>query len=144
MDSYADTGFLISLYINEATTATASLAVQNVTESLPLISLGFLELRNALHLAVFRNQIRESVRRAAWQAIERDIRNGIFTSARVEPETLHEKAAELADKHGAITGTRTLDLIHVAAAILLGANQLLSFDHRQRNLAMREGLHVLP
>jgi hypothetical protein len=144
MDYYADTGFLISLYINETTTVSANSALQAVTQPLPLIPLGLLELRNALYLAVFRKQIQERIRRAAWQTIERDIRSGIFTRAQLDPDRLYEKAAELADKHSATAGTRTLDLIHVAAAILIGANQLLSFDHRQRNLAMGEGLQVLP
>jgi len=144
MDCYADTGFLISLYLSEATTAAASSVVQTITEPLPLIPLGFLELRNALYLAVFRKQIAEAIRQAAWQTIERDIRNGIFTNARLDPERLYETAAELADKHSATVGTRTPDLIHVAAAILLRTNQLLSFDHRQRTVATREGLRVLP
>jgi predicted nucleic acid-binding protein len=39
---------------------------------------------------------------------------------------------------------RTLDLIHVAAALLLGANVRLSFDNRQRKVAAREGITALP
>jgi predicted nucleic acid-binding protein len=144
MDSYADTGFLISLYINETTTAAASSVVQTITGPLPLTSVGFLELRNALYLAVFRKQISEAIRRAAWQTIGRDMRTGIFTTARLDSDKLHARAAELADKHSATAGTRTLDLIHVAAAILLGKKQLLSFDNRQRTVATREGLRVLP
>jgi predicted nucleic acid-binding protein len=144
MDYYADTGFLISLYINETTTTAANSAVQAVTQPLPLIPLGFLELRNALYLAVFRKQIQEQIRRAAWQTIERDIRSGIFTRAQLDPDRLHEKAADLADKHSATVGTRTLDLIHVAAALLLGSKLFLSFDNRQRNVAKREGLGILP
>jgi len=144
MDSYADTGFLISLYINETTTVAASSVAQNVTGPLPLISLGFLELHNALYLAVFRKQISEAIQRAAWQTIDRDIRNGILMNARVDSDRLYGKAAELADKHSITAGTRTLDLIHVAAASLLGVKQLLSFDNRQRVVATREGLRVLP
>ena len=144
MDSYADTGFLISLYLNESTTAAANSVVQTSIGPLPLTSLGFLELRNALYLAVFRRQISEAIRRAAWQTIEHDIRNGIFMNARVDSDRLYGKAAELADKHSATAGTRTLDIIHVAAAILLGTKQLFSFDNRQRTVATREGLRVFP
>jgi predicted nucleic acid-binding protein len=143
MDYYADTGFLISLYINETTTIAANSAIKAVTQPLPLIPIGFLELRNALYLAVFRKQIQERIRRAAWQTIERDIRDGVFIKAQLDPDRLHDKAVELADKHSATAGTRTLDLIHVAAAILLGAKSFLSFDNRQRNVAKREGLGIL-
>jgi hypothetical protein len=57
---------------------------------------------------------------------------------------LHEKAAQLAQKYTAIFGTRPMDLLHIAAAILLGASQLLSFDERQRQAAKREGLKLRP
>jgi hypothetical protein len=43
MKSYADTGFLVSLYLNEATTTVANAAVQTVRQPLPLIPPGFLE-----------------------------------------------------------------------------------------------------
>ena len=109
-----------------------------------MIPLGFLELRNALYLAVFRKQIQEGIQRAAWQTIERDIRNGVFIRAQLDPDRLHDKAAELADKHSATAGTRTLDIIQVAAALLIGAKLFLSFDNRQRNVAKREGLGILP
>jgi predicted nucleic acid-binding protein len=144
MKSYADTGFLVSLYINETTTAAANIAVQAVRHPLPLIPLAYLELRNALLLAVFRKQISEATRQAAWRRVELDIRNGIYLEATVSQLDLHEKAAQLAEKYTGSLGTRTLDLLHLAAANLLGARQLLSFYERQRQAAKREGLKVLP
>lgn len=144
MKSYADTGFLVSLYINETTTTAANIAVQVVRHPLPLIPLAYLELRNALLLAVFRKQINEATRQAAWRRVELDIRNGIYLEATVSQLDLHEKAAQLAEKYTGSLGTRTLDLLHLAAANLLGARQLLCFDERQRQAAKREGLKVLP
>ena len=144
MKSYADTGFLVSLYINETTTTAANIAVQVVRRPLPLIPLAYLELRNALLLAVFRKQISEATRQAAWRRVELDIRNGIYLEATVSQLDLHEKAAQLAEKYTGSFGTRTLDLLHLAAADLLGARQLLSFDERQRQAAKGEGLKVLP
>ena len=40
--------------------------------------------------------------------------------------------------------TRTLDALHVAAALLLEAKTLASFDDRQRRLAASVGLQLLP
>jgi predicted nucleic acid-binding protein len=40
--------------------------------------------------------------------------------------------------------SRSLDLMHVAAAILLGAETFLSFDGRQKQVAEAEGLLVRP
>ena len=144
MKSYADTGFLVSLYLNEATTAAANAAVRTVRQPLPLIPLGFLELRNALYLAVLRKQISEATRAAAWKRVELDLKNGIYIEAPIGQLDLHEKAAQLTQKYTAIFGTRTLDLLHIAAAILLGAGQFLSFDERQRQAAKREGLKLRP
>jgi PIN domain len=144
MKSYADTGFLVSLYLNEATTITANAAAQAVRQPLPMIPLGFLELRNAFYLAVFRKQITEATCQTAWRRVELDIRNGIYIETAIGQLDLHEKAAQLAQKYTGSIGTRTLDLLHLAAAILVGARQLLSFDERQREAAQREGLRVRP
>src|SRR4029077_14126050 len=144
MKSYADTGFLVSLYINEKTTIAANIAVKVLRRPLPLIPLAYLELRNALHLTVFRKQITKATRQAAWRRIELDIRNGIYVEAAISQLDLHEKAAQLAEKYTGSLGTRTLDLLHRAAAILLKARHLLSFDEQQRQAAKREGLKVLP
>ena len=39
-------------------------------------------------------------------------------------------------------GHRTLDVLHVATAVHLGARRFLTFDDRQRNLARHAGLEV--
>jgi predicted nucleic acid-binding protein len=101
-------------------------------------------LRYAFYLAVSRKQICEATRAAAWQRVELDIKNGIYIEAPIGQLDLHEKAAQLAQRYTATFGTRTLDLLHIAAAILVGANQLLSFDERQRQAAKREGLELRP
>ena len=41
-------------------------------------------------------------------------------------------------------GTRSLDLMHVAAAMILEAGLFLSFDERQRKAAEAEGLRTEP
>ncbi len=57
------------------------------------------------------------------------------------PEMLVE-AERLSARHSEALGTRTLDILHVAAALVLGATQLLTFDDRQAGLARDVGLHV--
>jgi predicted nucleic acid-binding protein len=144
MKSYADSGFLISLYLNETMTAAANAVMQTLRQPLPLIPLGLLELQNALQLAVFRKQITEATSKAAWRRVELDLRNNVYDQTSVSQTELHQKAAELAEKYSAGIGTRTLDLLHLAAALLLKSKQLLSFDNRQREIAKREGLKLRP
>jgi hypothetical protein len=73
-----------------------------------------------------------------------DVANGIFAIMPVPASALFAKAGELADRHSARRGTRSLDLMHVAAALLLKAGVFLSFDDRQRKAAKAEGLKVQP
>ncbi len=51
-------------------------------------------------------------------------------------------AAALSRRHSASVGTRSMDILHVAAAKALRADEFISFDSRQRVLAMTLGLKV--
>jgi hypothetical protein len=144
MKCYGDTGFLLSLYLPETTTSAANAAMQSVKPPVLLTPLGLLELRVALHLAVFRKHIAEAQRKAVWQLIEQDLTAGLLMVAPVPSVAWHDVAAQLAEKYSATIGTRTLDLMHVAAALILDAKLMLSFDARQRKAAECEGLRLLP
>ena len=41
-------------------------------------------------------------------------------------------------------GCRTLDIIHVAAALVIGAREFVTFDGRQGAMAKQAGLAVKP
>jgi hypothetical protein len=141
---YADTGFLLSLYLPETTTPAAVAALRRVALPVSLVHLGLLELRNALQLAVFRRTIREAERAAVWDRVTRDHDAGVLALSPVPTATLFEHAARLVDRHTAVTGARTLDIVHVAAALVLGASAMLTFDRRQRAVARAAGLTVRP
>lgn len=141
---YADTGFLLSLYLSETTTAAASTAVRRLRAPLPLTSLTRLELRNGLRLAVFRGALREEQRAQCWAQVEEDVASGVYAAVEVPRPDLYGKAILLVDAHGARLGARTLDVLHVAAAAVLGATTFLSFDRRQRALAQAARMKVAP
>ena len=144
MTAYADTGLLLSLYLSETTTMEAIAALRSVPAPLPLTPLGLLELRNGLNLAVYRERITAAEHATVWQRVEQQIAAGVFVPTPLPAATLHARARELSDRHTATGGTRTLDIIHVAAALLLNAREFLSFDDRQRRMAKAEGLRVKP
>jgi hypothetical protein len=54
------------------------------------------------------------------------------------------RASDLSARHTTRIGCRSLDILHVAAALELGAVRFLSFDGRQRQLARRAGLRTGP
>lgn len=108
-----------------------------------LTALGEAEFTNALELRVFRKEWTRREARLVRESFSQHMAAGIFRVEPLLPETW-EKALVLARRHSANLGTRTLDLLHVAAAIVLRAEVLYSFDERQRKLARAERLRVLP
>ena len=144
MVAFADTGFVASLYLKETTSAQARAAVQAASAALPLTPLVALELRNAFNRAVQRGRITTAERDALWQDVETDISSGFLSPTPLPSEELHKKARQLSDRHTPSLGTRTLDLLHVAAALVLEAEVFFSFDDRQRKAAASEGLKVKP
>jgi len=144
MVAFADTGFVASLYLKETTSAPARAALQNSPVVLPLTPLVLLELRNAVNRAVHRQRLTVAERDALWQDMEADIASGFLVPTTVAADELHKKARQLSDRHTPALGTRSLDLLHIAAALILEAKVFFSFDERQRKAAASEGLRVKP
>jgi hypothetical protein len=93
---------------------------------------------------VFRGELDQGAAALKKRLFLDDVANGIFTVMPIPASALYQRAVELANRHSAKLGTRSLDLMHVAAALLLGAGTFLSFDERQRKTAKAEGLKVKP
>jgi predicted nucleic acid-binding protein len=102
------------------------------------------ELRNAFRLAVFRMEITNEQCRAVLELIESDLRAGVLADCVPTWLELFRTAEVLGAAHTEELGIRAMDLLHVAAARTLGAALFLTFDARQRTLARRVGLRVLP
>lgn len=101
-------------------------------------------MRNTLNLGIARKLITGADRDALWRQIEIQIRVDFFVEASIPAAELHDKARELSDRYTPKLATRSLDLLHVAAALLLGAKVFYSFDERQRQAAAGEGLKARP
>ena len=144
MVAYADTGFIVSIYREETTSERASHLVNRLSEPLPLTPLLLLEFRNAINLAVKRGEFDLRQRDSVWRAFEADISNGVFAHAPVSTPEIYLKARELSDTHSPKIGTRSLDLLHIATALVLGSKEFLTFDDRQAKAAKAEGLKVRP
>jgi hypothetical protein len=50
------------------------------------------------------------------------------------------KAIDLADQYTSLTGCRSLDLLHVSAAVIAGSDRFVTADRRQSVVARRAGL----
>lgn len=141
----ADSGIVVSLYRpTEKLSAVARRAVRQAPAPVILSPLSLLEIRNALNLAIRRGEIGIKERDAVMADIRRQIDAGFFRIASVSQAEVYAKAGQLSDKHTPRHSTRSLDLIHVATALLCNAKRFLSTDTRQRAAAKSEGLEVRP
>lgn len=142
--TFADTGFLVSLYVTETTTAEARAIAATIRPPILLTAFTLTELHNAINLGVFRHRLTLPERDAYRNAIEGHLDAGYYELRPIDPAELHRLARALSDLHTPRLGTRTLDLLHVATARLLNAKTFLSFDQRQRAVARAEGMDVRP
>ncbi len=139
---YADTGFLVSLYGQDANSAAAIAVIQGKPVFI-LTPLGEAEFINAAELRVFRKQWTRQEAQAAHANFLHDQGAGVFQMESFSSE-VWQTALTLSRRHTAKLGIRTLDLLHVAAVKVLKPDAFYTFDRRQRNLAKAERLPVMP
>lgn len=142
MSAYADTGLICSLYAPDAHTALAAARMQQQELPISFVWLHQLEFRNAMRLRTFREEITAAQQEASITAWLADIANGVFLHREVLLPDLLIEAERLSAGHTERLGARSLDILHVAAALVLGAAEFLSFDKRQSCLAQSAGLNV--
>lgn len=140
MTAYADTGFLCSLYAPDAHTARAVARMTRQALPLAFTWLHQLEYRNALRLRVFRREITARQRDASLNMMLADLAGGVLAAASPGLSETMTEAERLSAVHSERLGTRSLDVLHVAAAVVLGLGEFLTFDRRQATLARGAGL----
>ncbi len=143
MNAYADTSFLVSLYSVDANSAAAVQAMRAARGVLLLTTFTELEVVNALELRVFRKEVSPAQARSSLNDFEQDLRSGIF-QLKPLPDNVFGRARQLSRRTTPRLGTRTADLLHVAAALELGSDWFYSFDRQQRKLAQAVKLKVNP
>jgi predicted nucleic acid-binding protein len=135
---YADTSFLVSLYVPDQ----HSIEAQRWMASNPSIWL------TPLHVAEWTHAIEQQVFRGASSRSQADLVHARFDGHRASgvwvevpiPDAAFDLCARLARRFGSRLGLRTLDTLHVAAALELKAQRFWTFDERQRKLAHAAGL----
>lgn len=142
MNDYADTGFLCSLYTPDAHSAKAVKTMAKQASPLAYTWIHQLEFRNALRLRVFRGEISPAERDASLNLLLADLAGGVLAHNQPALPDVMMEAERLSATHSERFGTRSLDILHVAAALVIGSSNFLSFDIRQAKLAKAAGLKV--
>ena len=144
MDAYFDSGVIVKLYVQEANSADAVRLVTGYEAPYALTGWQALEVRNAIRLKGFRAEITPAAMTQSIAALEQDSVAGRWVRPGYTVADVEQKAEELSAGHAATLGCRTLDIIHVAAALVVGTKEFVTFDHRQAALAKAAGLTVKP
>jgi len=77
---------------------------------------------------------------AAVAAFDADLTNGRLLRTAIKWPAVFRATLRLSEQHAATTGTRSLDILHIASAKALRMKEIATFDLRQRALAAADGL----
>jgi predicted nucleic acid-binding protein len=139
---YVDTSAIVKLYIKETDSLSISEWLKNNNEPIPLTSLIELELINALKLKQFRKEIsNEDFEKINLKLREHEER-GVYYRPSMDWIGVFNYAFDLSKKHTANIGSRSLDILHVASALFLKKDIILTFDERQAQLSSVAGLKI--
>jgi hypothetical protein len=142
---YADSSFLFSAFGADEHTQRAGRWLRGCTEFPILVSrLTLFETENAYRAAVLDERMSAADMRAALKRITHALHEGFLLRREVSPHQWFPQAHRISGHDTHQSAARALDILHIAAAIVLRAKGFLSFDGRQRELAKAEGLKVMP
>lgn len=119
---------------------------------LPFLPLHNLEVRNAiLQKAFFQRRSLPSgasgrvarEKEVAQSRLQRMLDRGAFQEIEADWRGTTERARKISEKHTERTGARVYDILHVAFALELEYELLLTTDQRQATVAQAEGLKVI-
>ncbi len=134
--------FLFALYGNDVHTPRALAWVRSSSASLTISELAEYELGNALRFAEFRGALAKGKAAVYWSEFESDRAVGRVEVRVCNLARIVNGARRLSASHTLAGGHRGFDMLHVAAALEMGAAKLLTFDGNQKKLARSEGLIV--
>jgi len=137
-----DTSFFFSLYGNDANSRRAVQWTATNTQQITLSPYNPYELGNALRFAEYRKAIKPGEFAMYWSQFEAAMQRGRLLRRSCNLADVLDEATRLSSTYTLTGGYRSFDVLHVAAALVLGADEFLTFDANQKKLAEVEGLVV--
>lgn len=139
MTTYIDSSALVPVYVPDRFSDTARSAIRAAGQ-VPFTALHRLEVANAFELLVGRKLLTKEERRAVQAQLHNDLDHQRLVPVSLDFGQVFSEAAELSRMHTAKFLTRSLDLLHVAAAHAALCTTFVSADDRQLKLAKATGL----
>jgi len=144
MVTYADSSFLVSLYIQDSHTVEARKFLASHSFSLLLTNFSRSETQHAIRTLAFRKMITIGEMTQGLIHFQRAQDEDVYELRTGMPNDLFENTAQLSNRHALEFGVRYLDMLHIASALHFKAKRFLTFDGRQAKLAKAVGLQVKP
>jgi predicted nucleic acid-binding protein len=150
MIAFPDTSFLCALYVRQGNSLTAAAHFQKMPEALHVSGLLLYEFRQSVRFQVWlhgRDKNKgypQAIAEAALGKLQANMEAGAVVPVSADWPDVHRLAETLSKRHAMTGGHRSLDVLHVATALHLGARDFLTFDTNQRKLAAAEKLKVKP
>lgn len=142
MTTYVDSSALVAVYVPERFSKAARRALRAVPQ-VPFTQLHELEVTNAFELLMGRGLISGQERRDILTQLQEDIDSQRLARVSVDLEQVFRNAGEFSRAYSAKALTRSLDLLHVAAAHVGACTVFVSADDRQLAVAKATGLKIV-
>jgi predicted nucleic acid-binding protein len=145
---FPDTSFLCSVYRTQEHSPKADAYMAQRGGPIPVSGLLLLEFRQSLRLQVrlhTKDKTKGFPKAEATQMLrdlQSDLRTRVLEVVPVDWAAVHQTAEQLSDRYTETKGHRLADILHVATALHLGADEFLTFDANQKALAEAEGMVV--
>jgi len=140
---YLDTSALLKLYIREPGSEAVQGRVASQDLPLPIWEIQEAELINALRLKVFWKEITPDQAETQIALFQKRRQQGFYHFPEIVRNELTKTFRQLSAETPRL-GCRTMDIFHVACAVQIAATEFLTFDRRQRLLAVHAGLVAIP
>jgi predicted nucleic acid-binding protein len=150
MIAFPDTSFLCAMYVRQDNSPPAAAHFKSMPEALPVSGLLLYEFRQSVRFQVWlyaRDKTRGyplNVAEVALAKLQSNLDTGALVVVTADWPDVHRLAETISKRHTIAGGHRSLDVLHMATALHLGAREFLTFDTNQRKLAAAEKLKVKP
>ncbi len=140
-DLYLDTSALVKLYVREPETTELAAFVRRAAPPLPFSSLHELELTHAMERRREEKDLSSVDITRITSTLSLDLEQGILVRPDAAWPGTFARAIHLLRQH---RGLRSLDSLHIGAALESGAIWFVTYDRRQGRAAAAEGLKLWP
>ena len=137
---YMDTSALLKLYKMEKHSSRVRKYVTSRGKRVTLTALHELEFSNAIYLNQYHGVLTEAEAMKILRWFHEDIEQQRYQRVEIDFAIIFVDALNIVRQYTARIGCRSLDVMHLAAALHCGAKVVVSFDKRQLEVCGQLGL----